>query len=99
MLQQAAWRMIDGGSGGCCRGVGREFEDHILEGLDPVGMVIEAGDHVELLATGLDEGFFGADADFLDGFEAIGDEGGAHDEDFADAGFGEALDFLVGIGG
>jgi hypothetical protein len=57
--------------------------DHGLEGLDPEEVGIEARDEVEVGATGVEETFATADADFLEGFEAIADEGGADDAERA----------------
>ena len=48
-------------------------------------------------ATGIQENFSAAHSDFFDGFQAIGNEGRADDEQLSDAVLGEADEFLVGI--
>lgn len=61
-------------------------------------MAVEAGDEGEGFAAGFEEAFLTADTDFLEGFEAVGDEGGAEDEEAFDAFLGQADEFEVGVG-
>jgi hypothetical protein len=75
-------RGVSRGMGRGGGGIGGEGEGHGFEGLDPRGVAVEAGDEGEGFgAAGFEEAFTAADTDFLEGFEAIGDEGGTEDEE------------------
>jgi hypothetical protein len=59
--------------------------------------IIQARDLLEALAPGVDERLLTFFADFLKGLEAVGREGGTHDEQILGAFFREGLQTLVGI--
>lgn len=77
-------------------GVG-ENAGHFFESVEPKGMFVEAGDEGEFFAAGFNEGFASANADFFEGFEAVGDEGGADDEEFFDALRRKLGQFVIGV--
>jgi hypothetical protein len=59
--------------------------------------IVQARDLVEMFAAGMDERLLTFFADFLEGLEAIGREGGTHDQEILGAFFGEGLQALVGV--
>ena len=59
--------------------------------IGPAWVGVEARDHLELFAAGLDEGFTHPHVDLLDGLETIGNEGGTDDLEFFDALLGKAF--------
>ena len=61
-------------------------------------MFVEARDQGEVFAASFDKGFASANADFFKGFEAIGDKGGADNEEFFHATLGEFWEFVIGVG-
>ena len=50
-----------------------------------------------MFAAGMDERLLTFFADFLEGLEAVGSEGGAHDQEVLGAFFGEGFQALVGV--
>ncbi len=65
---------------------------------NPAGMVVEAGDQLKFAAAGGQKRFAAPDADFLQGFEAVGHERRADDEQPLRPGRGEPREFMVGVG-
>ena len=61
-------------------------------------MFIHTGDQGAFFAAGFGECFATANADFFEGFEAIGYEGGADHEKFFDAALSELWEFVIGVG-
>ena len=61
-------------------------------------MLIEAGNKGKILAPRLDKNFPAAHRYFFKCFQAIGDKGGAHDEEPFDAALGKSLEFGIGVG-
>jgi hypothetical protein len=59
--------------------------------------IIQARDLVEMFAAGMDERLLTFFANFLEGLETIGREGGAHDQEVLSALFRQGLQALVGI--
>ena len=98
------WEAWGGGRGlrGDLRGGGSRGRDAVsdqsLQGIDPAWMRVEAGDEGEFGTAGGEERFPTAHADFFEGFEAIGDEGGAENEKTAGSLLGEADQFVIGVG-
>jgi len=60
-------------------------------------MIVEAGDGREGFPARLEEGFATAHGDLFKGFKAIGDEGGANNEELFNPGLGKPLEFGIGI--
>jgi len=77
----------------------RPIEDALAHHGDPGGVFVEAGDHVETFAAGVEEDFPPLNIDFLEGFKAIGDERGADDEELFNSLGREAFEGFVGVGG
>ena len=69
-----------------------------MQSVDPAGMGVEAGDQGEIRTAGVSERFPSAEPDFLEGFETIGDERRADDEQAANPVLGEAQELVVGVG-
>jgi hypothetical protein len=70
--------------------------DSLGEKFDVGLLIVQAGDLLERFAAGAHEIFAALLGNFLDGFEAIGDEGGANDEQAFFASLGQALELVVG---
>ena len=70
--------------------------DSLGEKFDVGLLIVQAGDLLERFAAGGHEIVAALFGDFLDGFEAIGDEGGADNEQAFLAGLGQALELVVG---
>lgn len=83
---------IDGGLLRC------KSASHFFESVEPKRMFIHARDEGEFFAAGFGEGFASANTDFLEGFQAISNKGGADDEELFDAFLGEFGEFVIGVG-
>src|SRR6185369_2576811 len=72
--------------------------DQLFEHGDAFRRVIEAFEHGEVVSAGGEEGLAAADAELLEGFEAIGGEAGRGDGDAPDSIASIAGEHLVGRG-
>ena len=61
-------------------------------------MVVQAGNQLKLTAAGGQKGFPSANADFFQGFKAVGHERGADDEQFFHSDGSKPREFVVGVG-
>ena len=70
----------------------------IAQGADPLRVVVQAGDVVKHLATGVQKGFAGLHADFFQGFQAVAGEAGAHHVDAFDTSLTQRDQGGLGVG-
>lgn len=67
---------------------------NLRDSLYPLDGAVEARHEIEGLAAELFKFFKIFNADFVDGFDAVGDKGGADDEQFFGAFFGEIFEYI-----
>ena len=61
-------------------------------------MLVQAGNLAELASPCFNECLFAPHADFLDGLEAVGNEGGADDEEFSNPAFSQFREPVIRVG-
>jgi hypothetical protein len=71
--------------------------NHFFERVEPKRMLVHAGNEGEFFAAGFGEGFAGANADFFEGFKAVGDKSRTDNKEFFDAPLSEFGEFEVGV--
>src|SRR5262249_44596960 len=62
-------------------------------------MLIQTGNERKLASSSAQKGFPGADANFFEGFQAIGNEGGTNHQQAFDAALRELWEFVVRVRG
>ncbi len=67
------------------------------EGFYPICVVVEAGDQRELGSSRCEKCCSAADANFLQRFQVVGDEGGACDDEVFDPSAWQLLQQFVGV--
>ncbi len=70
----------------------------MVQGADPGGVVVEAGNQHQVLAAGADELLAAAHADFLQSLDAVGDERRAHHQQALHPTLHQFVELGVGIG-